>query len=67
MTYKIVVLDGNVFDVEAKMNRLAADGYRLREVVQAATAAAPCTIFKPMAIMERTVDTQDPCVEEPRG
>lgn len=56
MTYRIVVLD---FDVEAKMNQLAADGYRLREVVQAATATSPCTIFKPMAIMER--------VEESRG
>ena len=56
-TYKIVILDSTIGDVEAEMNRLAAKGYRLREVVQAATS--PSATFKPLAIMER--------VEESRG
>lgn len=58
-SYKIVILDGTLGEVEANMNTLAAEGYRLRDVVQAATAAAPSTTFKPLAIMER--------VEDPRG
>jgi PleD family two-component response regulator len=57
MTYKIVILDGNLGDVEAEMNALAAEGYRLREVVHAATATSPCTTFKPLAIMERAEES----------
>lgn len=56
-TYRIVILVGDLEDVEVKMNTLAAEGYRLRSVVQAATS--PSATFKPLAIMER--------VEESRG